>query len=205
MASGAVERFLSSMVMDFDMWHDGTGYDLSAIDEMTPEEGEWVVGHLQQKGVSDWRDLEALDRIGTPAAFALILLARRGSEASVRLAAQRYGPAADTSALEDEIVAGLASNNSSLASKALDQAAELGTLKVKAALFRAVRTAGTPTGYSAAATLFYLYGKMDSPHGFENRSLFLKFSEEPSPERDAAFAEFCAKLGVDPETAQTAP
>ena len=34
----AVRRFERSMVMDYEKWHDGTGYDLEALKEATPDE-----------------------------------------------------------------------------------------------------------------------------------------------------------------------
>lgn len=37
-ASAPRERFERSMVMDFDKWHDGTGYDLRALHEASAEE-----------------------------------------------------------------------------------------------------------------------------------------------------------------------
>jgi hypothetical protein len=59
MSAEAVKRFLDSMIMDFDMWHDGTGYDLSAIDDMTADERKSLVISLKAQ-TQTWRELEAL-------------------------------------------------------------------------------------------------------------------------------------------------
>ena len=34
----AYTRFLASMQMTFDKWHDGEGYDIDALEEMTDDE-----------------------------------------------------------------------------------------------------------------------------------------------------------------------
>lgn len=38
MYSKVYQLFLDSMVMDFDKWHDGIGYDLELIEQLEPEE-----------------------------------------------------------------------------------------------------------------------------------------------------------------------
>jgi len=49
------------MEMNYEKWHDGIGYDLDALEKMTPEELKSVETML--KGRSDWRDVEALAEI----------------------------------------------------------------------------------------------------------------------------------------------
>src|SRR5262245_32106418 len=58
MPSDAYKRFLESMKIDYDKWHDGVGYDLSALDDMTAAEKRELAGIL--RGRNDWRDAEAL-------------------------------------------------------------------------------------------------------------------------------------------------
>ncbi|MBN1998898.1 hypothetical protein JW935_15165 [candidate division KSB1 bacterium] len=62
MFSKAYQRFLDSMKIGFDQWHDGTGYDLETLGRLGPEERasieELLIGNLKQAG--DWRDVEAL-------------------------------------------------------------------------------------------------------------------------------------------------
>lgn len=59
MSAKAVKKFRDSMVMDFDKWHDGEGFDLSAIDDMTPEERRSIATLLKSREQT-WRELEAL-------------------------------------------------------------------------------------------------------------------------------------------------
>ncbi len=36
MPSEIYQQFLNSMIMDYDKWHDGTGYDLEALGQLGP-------------------------------------------------------------------------------------------------------------------------------------------------------------------------
>jgi hypothetical protein len=54
----AVQRFLDSMVIDYEKWHDGIGYDLKAIDEMTETERREVARMLASRE-QGWREVEA--------------------------------------------------------------------------------------------------------------------------------------------------
>lgn len=73
--SEAYRRFKASTALDFDAWKDGTPYDVAALDEMTEEERGEIATALSEKGQLDWRDVEALKRIGSPAAKARVKLA----------------------------------------------------------------------------------------------------------------------------------
>ena len=66
-ASGApcVQRFLDSMIMNYDRWHDGVGYDLEALESMTAGEREGIEQLLITKSLDDWRDVEALAALNT--------------------------------------------------------------------------------------------------------------------------------------------
>lgn len=55
----AWKRFHDSMVMDFDKWHDGIGFDLDALREMTAGERRKVAAELAGRRQT-WREIEAL-------------------------------------------------------------------------------------------------------------------------------------------------
>lgn len=69
--SDAYETFKKSMVIGYDEWHDGVGYDLEAFDAMRPDEREKVVAGLREKskGDLDWREMEVLGRENSTASF----------------------------------------------------------------------------------------------------------------------------------------
>lgn len=65
MPSPAYTRFLASMEMTFDKWHDGEPYDVAAIADMTDDERATLRVILKSR--NDWRDIQALARL-TPTA-----------------------------------------------------------------------------------------------------------------------------------------
>jgi len=58
--SEAANRFISSMVVTYEMWHDGTGYDLETLKGLSSEELAAVEKILIDHRPRDWRDIEAL-------------------------------------------------------------------------------------------------------------------------------------------------
>lgn len=90
-----LKQFLDSREIDYEKWHDGIGYDISAIDKLTPEERESVVKLLISKQPPTWRDLEALSHINTPAARQAVKAALKHPSIEVRIAASRYAENGD--------------------------------------------------------------------------------------------------------------
>jgi HEAT repeat protein len=190
-----IDRFRESMVMNYERWHDGLGYDIELLDEMSETERKSIEA-LLIANVSNWRDLEALDRLGTPESLDAIAKARESSNTELRLAAQQYGVKPTAEERESAILDGLADDGT--LSKALDEAAENPTPKIIAALLKMARDRDGVAGYHAASTLYYVHGKMDSPYDMTHRPFFLRFSEPPSPDRRLAFEELCRQLKIDP-------
>ena len=197
MPPDALSRFESSMVMDYMKWHDGEGYDLSAIDEMDDRQRQKAEQMILRKGVSDWRDLEALDRIGSPTALAAIVRARGSSDTELRLAAQGYGPTPVETTKEAAIVAALrAAEPFSGLTQALNAAADSPTPAVITTLIECVRDKPGTVAYNAAAILYFIKGKIKSLYGTENRDFFLRFSAGDSEDRRAAFKRLCEEIGT---------
>src|SRR5436190_1994916 len=57
----AYEKFIASMTITQEMWHDGIGYDTDALRLASAEERAGLVSRLTACG--DWRDVEALAEI----------------------------------------------------------------------------------------------------------------------------------------------
>ena len=55
-----MSRFIESMKIDYEKWHDGIGYDLKALAEANREEGEKIERILINRNPLDWRDIQAL-------------------------------------------------------------------------------------------------------------------------------------------------
>lgn len=193
MSSDAYRRFAESKVMDYEKWHDGTGYDLDALGEMTEEEREGVISDLISH-LQDWRDLEALHYVGTPGAHAAIEKARRSPDAKLRVAALKYGPPASGSEVELTLLKAL--DPVAATTDAIEQAAECKTPAVIEALLRCVRECTGPEAYGAVASLLVMHGKLDSVYSWDRRDFILRFVDPPSPDRSDAYAELCAELGL---------
>jgi hypothetical protein len=195
----ALGKFQRSMVMDYQKWHDGDGYDLDALAAATPAERAVIEAILLHRGLKDWRDVEALAALKTPAAENALKAAMQHPDPQIRLAIVRNAPelvpeAGRTASLVKAIET--ASLYGGL-SQALDEAAEFHPTEVVEALFRGVLHRDGETAVQFAALLMFLHGKADSPFDWDQRPFFLRFNTQNLQERVAAFAELCGKIGVD--------
>jgi hypothetical protein len=187
-------RFIESMQIGFDQWHDGTGYDLEALAALTPEERAAAEAVLIERlaGPGDWRDVEALATLATPGAMAAVKFAAKHRNPEVRnraleaLAEAGPQPGVD---LEDEIVRAVQDG-------AVDLAQSHPTPRVKRALLDCARLTGPTTRVNAAAMLMYLCGKADAPFDWNQRPFFLRFATEDNGELRAAWKELRERTGV---------
>ena len=194
-----VERFMESMEMNYEKWHDGTGYDLDIIERATPEERVELENFLVNRPVSDWRDIEALAALDSPRARALLRRALTSGNRELAAAVTDYAPevvsekeqtAALVAALEGlEIYGGL--------TQALLQVEEFHPPKIIEALFRGVLERDGDTAVHFAAMLMFLHRQAKTSFDWDQRPLFLRFQTDVPAEREAAFRELCEKLGVD--------
>lgn len=197
---GAVRRFERSMVVDYEKWHDGIGYDLEVLRAATPDERKQIEDLLVARGASDWRDVEALASLDTPRAQAALRTASRTGSREIRLAVVSHAPElvpdAERTALlvaalgTDVLFGGL--------SQALDQVAEFHPPEVIDALFRGALGRTGDVAVHFAAMLTFLHGKAAEPFDWNQRPFFLRFHTEDRAEREAAFRELCARIGADP-------
>lgn len=184
------------MNVGYDEWHDGVGYDLDALDDLS-EEGKTVVeSWLVPRADRDWRDLEALDRLGTTTAFEAILRVRRTAGPLIALEAHGYGPEPSAEQWETAIVAALTvadvTNGLVLAQRC---ALAHPSPAVVAELWRHVRVGGSPIAYHAAETIAQIAGVVVDEFNHPHRSLLLRLQGPNSPERQAAVQEFESLMG----------
>jgi hypothetical protein len=200
MASAAYDRFIDSMTIGFEQWHDGGGYDLGALAETTAREKEHLETVLRAKVCEDWRVIEALAALGTTGARSAIRLALKAADPVVRLAAaaelHRCGELRD---LTDVVVHALRSGNSSAFSRAIDL---IGWERVTGATPELLQMCVSGSGEEAchsAAMLYFLHGLAKEAFDWDHRPFFLRFNTDDAREREAAFGELCEKLGVRPD------
>jgi hypothetical protein len=188
------------MAIDYEKWHDGVGYDLDAIAAAPPQERAAIQNLLLQRGTRDWRDVEALAALNTPAAQSELMAALEHSDAQIRLTVTRSAPQLVTEsqrvsslvkALDTAIEAGGLS-------QALDEAAEFHPKPVIESLLRGVLQREGETAVNFAAMLLFVHNKADSPFDWDQRPFLLRFNTPDRRERQAEFVELCGKIGFNP-------
>lgn len=200
--SAAYDRFMASTDIDYERWHEGIGYDLEALHELDPDEAIRVEHWLLARAGNDWRDLEGLLAVGTPAAKAAVVEQLRHGKLEQRLWAARK-LADDPSVAADREAAVVEGLRSALIygglSLALDIATDERTPAMVEALFRAALRDEGEAAVHAAARLAFIHGKAKEPFDWELRPLFLRFHTQDHAEREVVFRELCSLCGVDPE------
>ena len=196
----AVGRFKASMVIDYEKWHEGVGYDLTILSQASPEDLRAIEALLVEQGVRDWRDVEALSAIDSETARALLKRASRDSDTQVRMAVHRYAPEQMTEAQRiDSLV------------KAIETAEVYGGLtqallevrtfhppEIIRALLRGLMERDGGTAVHFAAMLCFLHGKASSPFDMAQRPFFLRFNTADQGEREKVVRELCAMIGAEP-------
>ncbi len=195
----AIERFRKSMHITYEMWHDGIGYDLDALGAATADERAGIEAVLVGRGISDWRDVEALVAIGSEPALDVVRSAGIGGSTEIRLAVARIAPelVSDQERAETLVLALETATLTDGLSGAIDQAAEFHPPAVVDALLRGARAREGQAAVHFAALLLFIHGITDEPFAWSERPFFLRF-HSTGDERWKVFQELCDKIGIDP-------
>jgi len=196
-----LKRFEASMIIGFEEWHDGIGYDIDAIKTASQMERKAIEQVLINHSPRDWRDIEALAEINTISARETIKGSIKDTNPVVRVAVARFAPDLVTDnernqsivdALENaEIFSGL--------SQVLDEVERYHPQEVKEALIRGLLNRKGDVAALFAAMLFYLFGEGKNPFDMKHRPFFLRFNTEDRKERIKVFRELCQKLKINPK------
>lgn len=194
-SAAAWKRFQESTQIGYEQWHDGVGYDLGALDDLDDHDRKRAEEFLLPRAEADWRDLEALERLGTPRALDAISRARLSKNAEIRMYAFSYGPEASADERDRAIV------------ESLDEVEPFAGLTVT---MRLVRRYPTPTvieklwsqvrarcqnSYHAAEALALIAGVLEDEWDMTHRDLFLRLQSAESEDRRLAVAEFEKLVG----------
>lgn len=160
--SDALQRFRQSMIIGFDQWHDGIGYDLEALAAMDEAERDSVRLEIRARLLNaasgvEWRDMEAAAALGETDTLERLL---RHEDAEVRLRASRYLGA--PAGAEDILCEALLGPDSAAASKALDDVCEHPTEKVRQAVITLLRRVDDNFIYAAFVALQVFGGVEDA-------------------------------------------
>ena len=191
-----VDRFRDNMVMDYERWHDGIGYDLELIKKATPEELVEIEDILINGGVNDWRDVEALAALDSPRAKALLRKTLKHGKSQLATAVADHAPTlvSDDERTETLVAAlGVAKTYEGL-TQTLLQVETFHPPKVIDALFQGVLRRDGETAVHLAAMLMFVHGKAKSAFDWDHRPFFLRFNTDDPEEREIAFMELCEKL-----------
>jgi len=195
----AMRRFRASMVMDYEKWHDGIGYDLGALDELSEPQVREIERTLISHQPRDWRDIEALAYIDSPRAREVVEAALKSSDAKVRAEAMRHaGDKADPKGRERKLIASLKKDDIwGGLSEAIDEVEEFHPPAVIEQLFRGALNRDGEAAVHFAALILFLHGKAKEPFDWDHRPFFLRFNTSDRAERKAVFRELCERVGVD--------
>lgn len=190
----ALQRFLDSMVIDYEHWHDGIGYDMAALAAMNAEEREQLEILLLSRGVNDWRDVQALASLNTERSLAALRQALKTEALPATLALH----AVELAEYDDPAAAIVAELETAQwfegLGPALDLAAENPAPAVIDALWRGLETRSGDVAVHFAALLAYLHGLASEPFDFEQRPFFLTFNTDDPKERRLAIAELRKRI-----------
>jgi hypothetical protein len=195
------DRFVRSMEIDYEKWHDGIGYDLEAIADASTQE-RIQIEELMKRQTLGWREVEALVALDSPTARAYLKKAMRGmgTDAEARAAILRMAPElVSTDARVESIVDAL---DSSVIygglSQTLDLVEDFHPPEVIDALLKGVVRREGDVACHFAAMLFFLHGKAKEAFDWDHRPYYLEFNTEDQDKRWEMFVDLCGKIGVDP-------
>jgi hypothetical protein len=206
-ASDAFEKFRKSMSIGYMEWHEGIGYDLPALAALPPEELVVAEDLLVARHAADWRDLQALDTIGSPRALRELENALRSKSVDIRIEAARR--LAARSLLADSTIEAIIVNALSTTTiadgmvKTLAFAAEHPSPSVLRALLDCSVHGNDDIRVHAAALVHFLHGGSSSSFDMNFRPFYLRFAAKNREERHAAYRELCAKIGIEPDVLPT--
>jgi hypothetical protein len=198
MASEAYQRFKSSMVMDFDKWHDGIGYDLAALRELEGEELAEVRKLLIGRKGEDWRDVEALEALGGGESVSALKENLRSRDLHIKLKAAQSLHAMGELDNIDNVIADVLpkAGDGPDFTLALLLAQQHPTDRVKKALLHSARKSPEHVNrVHSAGLLFYLAGIGKEAFDWDHRPFFLRFNATGT-ELEEAYRELCERIGV---------
>jgi hypothetical protein len=178
-----MDTFRRSMVLDYEKWHDGVGYDLDAMAAIPVSEHPVLLSLLAPpKG---WREINALLALATPAAIDALRTAGASSGSiEVRIHVADKAP----SLLDEPTRIGILCDAIMTANftdgliNALEQITRFHPPPVYDALLRGIETRDGSTSFHLAATLAHIHGAEGGASNPALQPLLLQFS---TPDRAA--------------------
>jgi hypothetical protein len=199
-SSPALLRFLKSMQIGFIEWHDGIGYDLAALKELDPQEINTIESLLISRKDEDWRDVEALADLATPAAIQALIDCLSSYNNEVKLFAVRYLKELNIVDRVEEVVVETLPHTKigDGLTYALSLAKTYPSEGIKRAVLACCLNGNNDIRIHCAAMVLYLYGKAESDFDNTNQIIF-EFREPDRAKRIEPFKKLCKTIEVDPQ------
>jgi hypothetical protein len=194
----ALARFERSLFIGYEQWHDGVGYDVATLRELTAEQRRGIEARLTPP--DGWRDVEALAviaKLGSDSARAELRRVATAGSSETRLAVLRYAPelvddSARTTALVDALDNATAFDSFTTT---LEQVAAFHPKPVVDALWRGLETRQGDVAMHYAGMIAFLAGKADSSFDWLLRPLLTEFKTEDITARRAAIQKLRTRVG----------
>lgn len=198
------DQFRASMGMNHQRWHDGIGYDLPLLSKATPEDLAEIEALLLNEPVNDWRIVEGLSRLRTPAAIARLKSALATSrDHTVKMSITQY--AADLISEEERSAAIMAALREAPLiqgfHRAVQQIPDFHPREVMDELHLAVLKREGEVAMHGAALLLFLHGKASSIFASAHRTFLTRFGSKNADERMSAYRELCEIIEFTPRSA----
>lgn len=198
-SSPALERFLKSMHIGFVEWHDGIGYDLDALKEMTPAELDYVEKIILPYKDRDWREVETLAALNTPASIQALKECLNSPNNDARLFAVRLLKEMNVVDRIEEVILDILPKTKigDGLTYALSLAEKYPSEAIRRKVLWCALNGNNDIRIHCAAMALYLYGVASTT--FDNRfPLIFEFREPLRAMRLKPFRALCARVGVDP-------
>jgi len=196
--STLVERFRRSMHLDFEAWKEGTGYEVTLIDEASPTEllelEQLVLNHSPR----NWRDVQALVFLDSPRTRPALLSLLEHPNPEVRAAVLRFAPTlVDQPTRLRVLIRNIQSAEPFLGlDETFDLIAAFHPPEITRELLIACRTRSGDVACLLGALLLYIHGKADSPLAMEHRPFWLQLNTDDDAQRRRVLTELCERIGV---------
>ena len=193
----AIARFERSLFIDYEQWHDGVGYDVAVLRELSDQQRRGIEARLTPP--DGWRDIEALAvlaSLGSDSARTELRRVATSGSSETRLAVMRYAPQlVDDTARAAALVEALDSATAFDSFTTLEQVAAFHPRLVIEALWRGLETRQGDVASHYAGMLAFLHGKAESSFDWALRPLLLEFKTESAAARRAAVQKLRTLVG----------
>jgi hypothetical protein len=199
-SSPAMIRFIKSMKIGYIEWHDGISYDLEALKEYSTEELNYIEALLLSRKNEDWRDVEALAALNTPAAIQALKDCLESSNLDCRLFAVRYLKEMNILDRIDQVVVTALplTKTGEGFSLALALAKDYPSEAIKDIVLWCCLNGNESIRVLCAAMVLYLYGITTDYYDTSHKIVF-EFHEPDRSKRIEPFTRLCRMINIDPE------